>query len=624
MRDISIEVEEAASLEPPPAAVLLSRGFGLSPFERNVLLLSAATELDERIPSMIGAATGDPGQRFPTFGLAVQMFPNPAWDVLSPERPLLFWRLVDIDHHENRPLTSSPIRPDQRIVAYLKGLNYMDERLRPMVEPLEEVSAGEDVPASQHKVVDRMVHHLDAAAPEQRVPVLQLVGPFEQTKKLLARHLATRLGVHLFRMPASVLPAAPEELESIGRLWSRETMLVPVALYLEEADGVPSAGYSPVTRFLSQTGGLVALSVRHHAVELGSGRDAFEVAKPTPTEQRSEWLGRLGVGTPPMADQLAGQFNFDAQEIARIVEEVSASGPSDSAARDEALWASCRARTRPHMESLAQRVEAKANWRDIVLPPAELSALERLSSQVRARSRVYDNWGYRDRMNRGFGITALFAGESGTGKTMAAEVIANELSLDLYRIDLSAVVDKYIGETEKNLRRLFDAAEDGGAILFFDEADALFGKRSEVKDSHDRYANIEINYLLQRMEGYRGLAILATNLKDALDKAFLRRIRFLVNFPFPDESMRLRMWQGVFPEKVPLGQLDNHRLASFRLTGGHIHNAALCAAFLAADGGTEVTMPLVLDAIRQELRKLDRPINDADFRWNHSSEGTAA
>jgi SpoVK/Ycf46/Vps4 family AAA+-type ATPase len=221
-------------------------------------------------------------------------------------------------------------------------------------------------------------------------------------------------------------------------------------------------------------------------------------------------------------------------------------------------------------------------------------------------------------MNRGLGISALFAGASGTGKTMAAEVMANHLRLNLYRIDLSAVVSKYIGETEKNLRRLFDAAEDGGAILFFDEADALFGKRSEVKDSHDRYANIEINYLLQRMEAYRGLAILATNMKSALDQAFMRRLRFIVNFPFPDADDRKRIWRKVFPPETPTEGLDYDRLARLNLTGGSIHNIALNAAFLAAQGNTPVTMVLLLAAARTEMRKLARPVSEADFRWRES------
>jgi SpoVK/Ycf46/Vps4 family AAA+-type ATPase len=219
-------------------------------------------------------------------------------------------------------------------------------------------------------------------------------------------------------------------------------------------------------------------------------------------------------------------------------------------------------------------------------------------------------------MNRGFGTTALFAGESGTGKTMAAEAIANELRLNLYRVDLSTVVSKYIGETEKNLRRLFDAAEDGGVVLLFDEADALFGKRSEVRDSHDRFANIEINYLLQRMESYRGLAILATNFKSALDTAFLRRLRFVVQFPFPEYEQRREIWVHAFPPQTPLGPIDYHQLARLHVNGGNIHNIALNAAFAAAASGPAVNMPILLDAAKAEFIKMQRPINVADFHYS--------
>jgi len=247
--------------------------------------------------------------------------------------------------------------------------------------------------------------------------------------------------------------------------------------------------------------------------------------------------------------------------------------------------------------------------------------LHQITDQVAQRNRVYEDWGFRERMNRGLGINALFAGESGTGKTMAAEVIANALELDLYRIDLSAVVSKYIGETEKNLRKLFDTAEDSGAILFFDEADALFGKRSEVKDSHDRFANIEINYLLQRMESYRGLAILATNMKSALDKAFMRRLRFIVDFPFPGVEQRKEIWSKVFTANTPVDEgLDLSRLAKFNLTGGNIHNVALNAAFLAAQEDGVVSMPLLLNATRTEFKKLERPAKESDFRWLGTTE----
>jgi len=246
-----------------------------------------------------------------------------------------------------------------------------------------------------------------------------------------------------------------------------------------------------------------------------------------------------------------------------------------------------------------------------------------ISAQVGQRNKVYDEWGFRQKINRGLGISVLFEGPSGAGKTMGAEVLASDLGLNLYRIDLSAVVSKYIGETEKNLRRLFDAAEDGGAILFFDEADALFGKRSEVKDSHDRYANIEVNYLLQRMETFRGLAILASNMKSSLDTAFMRRLRFIVNFPFPGPAERKAIWQKSFPPQAPVELLDYDRLARLNLTGGSIRNIALNAAFIAAQGKTPLDMMTVLTAARTEFRKLDLPINEADFRMKPAMAVTA-
>ena len=214
------------------------------------------------------------------------------------------------------------------------------------------------------------------------------------------------------------------------------------------------------------------------------------------------------------------------------------------------MWDACRLQARPRLQDLAQRILSNATWADIVLPAPQMGILQTIAQHLRQRARVYDDWGFAEQSNRGLGLSALFAGPSGTGKTLAAEILANELRLDLFRIDLSAVVSKYIGETEKNLRRVFDAAEEGGAVLLFDEADALFGKRSEVKDSHDRYANVEISYLLQRMEAYRGLAILTTNMKEALDPAFLRRLRFVVQFPFPDQSSARRSGEGSFPRKL--------------------------------------------------------------------------
>ena len=248
-----------------------------------------------------------------------------------------------------------------------------------------------------------------------------------------------------------------------------------------------------------------------------------------------------------------------------------------------------------------------------MLPEAQSTILHDIARQIRQRLKVYETWGFASKSARGLGISALFAGVSGTGKTMAAEALADELRLELYRIDLSQVISKYIGETEKNLRRVFDAAEGSSAILLFDEADALFGKRSEVKDSHDRYANVEISYLLQRMEAYRGLAILTTNMKDALDQAFLRRIRFVIQFPFPDEVLRAEIWRRIFPEQTPTEDLDISRLARLNVTGGNIRNIALYAAFLAADADQPVRMSHLLQAARAEFAKLEKPLTTAEI-----------
>jgi SpoVK/Ycf46/Vps4 family AAA+-type ATPase len=261
---------------------------------------------------------------------------------------------------------------------------------------------------------------------------------------------------------------------------------------------------------------------------------------------------------------------------------------------------------------LAQRIEPVASWDDLVLPERQKQLLAQVAIHVRQRAKVYKTWGFASKGSRGLGISALFAGSSGTGKTMAGEVLANQLRLDLYRIDLSQTISKYIGETEKNLRRVFDAAEDTAAILLFDEADALFGKRSEVKDSHDRYANIEVSYLLQRMEAYRGLAILTTNRRDALDSAFLRRIRFVVEFPFPEASQRAEIWARAFPHQTPTEGLRIDRLARLSAAGGNIQNIAMGAAFLAADAGEPVRMSHLLSAARSEFTKIERPLADQE------------
>jgi SpoVK/Ycf46/Vps4 family AAA+-type ATPase len=339
----------------------------------------------------------------------------------------------------------------------------------------------------------------------------------------------------------------------------------------------------------------------------------LDVSKPTTNEQHALWRSALGahsISLDGKLDALVSQFDLSASTILAA----AMNDQSDERSPEwTTLWDACRMQTRPRLDDLAHRIKPLATWEELVLPDAQRTILREIATHVRQRYQVYATWGFAQKCARGLGISALFAGASGTGKTMAAEVLANELRLDLYRIDLSQVVSKYIGETEKNLRRVFDAAEEGGAILLFDEADALFGKRSEVKDSHDRYANIEISYLLQRMEQYRGLAILTTNMKEALDSAFLRRIRFIVHFPFPDLAGREEIWRGIFPEQTPTEELAIGKLARLNIAGGNIRNIALNAAFLAADVNEPVRMNHLLRAARTEYAKIEKPLTDAEI-----------
>lgn len=601
---------------PPPALATLRDRLGLTPFELDILLLCVAMELDTSIAALCARVQRDPERAYPTFALALSIFVDPAWEALSPEGPIRYWQLVEISQPAGTPLTISRLRADEWVVNYLKGLSYLDDRLTPLLMPLAVLPDEAELPPSQTRVTDQIIGRLTLSAPKQGQPPVQLLGPDADSKRVLAGAVCRALRLRAYRLQAGALPAAPGDLESFARLWRRAARLLPVALYLE-TEGPDPAGprgtaASAVRRFLSRADMLAFLDTAEPWHGLPGGMLSVDVAKPTPTEQKAAWAAALGAEAGDSPARLAGQFSLTLETIHEIAGE--SRGATGTVDRDR-LWDAALVRTRPALEAMAERIVPKAGWDDIVLPEAEKALLRQIADQVAQRNRVYQDWGFAEKMSRGFGISALFAGDSGTGKTMAAEVVARHLRLDLYRIDLSAVVSKYIGETEKNLRRLFDAAEGGGMILFFDEADALFGKRSEVKDSHDRYANIEINYLLQRMESFGGLAILASNMKSALDGAFLRRLRFIVTFPFPAAAERRAIWQRAFPAATPTAGLDFDRLARLDLAGGHIASIALNAAFVAAQTNGEVTMPIVLDAARNELRKIERPIHEPDFRW---------
>jgi hypothetical protein len=430
-------------------------------------------------------------------------------------------------------------------------------------------------------------------------------------------------------MLAGALPLAPADLEALIRLWEREAALSGSALLLDcdDLDPADAARAAAVGQFADRTTAPLIVTGRGRWPAGQRAALVWEVPRPTPSEQRALWMRSLGEAGNELngrLDAVTSQFNLSAPLIhaaaAQALAAVASRGGGPESGADAraselgvALWDACRSHARPRLDDLATHLPAAAAWEDLILPEAQRGVLRDMVAHVRQRARVYEAWGFAARGARGLGVSALFAGASGTGKTLAAEVLAGELRLDLYRIDLSQVVSKYIGETEKNLRRVFDAAEEGGAVLLFDEADALFGKRSEVKDSHDRYANIEVSYLLQRMEAYRGLAILTTNMKSALDPAFLRRLRFVVQFPFPDAEQRAQIWRRVFPAQTPTDRLDVHKLAQLNATGGTIRNVALQAAFLAAESGEPVRMAHLVRAARTEYAKLERPLSDTEI-----------
>jgi SpoVK/Ycf46/Vps4 family AAA+-type ATPase len=601
------DVERCAAALPAPAAIdTLAELFELSAFERRLLLLCAGVELDARLAATCARAQGQDGRGYVTFGMALAALPEAHWSALTPLRPLRRWRLVDVDPGPR--LVDSPLRIDERVLHFLAGINLLDARLHPLLTPRDAprlIAGGHLALAGQ--LGDRW---LESAG----IPlVIHLRGNDPAGQEDVAAAIAERVGLQLFVLNGPDIPSPLADLGALLTLCEREMRLLGGALLVPCTD---AARHTAVSMFADRLR-VPLLVASADPLPLRRGVVTGDVNKPEPSEQRRLWLDALGGGGAALngsLDALAARFHLSARTIGVIAE---AAGPNEDDEYEARLWQACRSSSRTRLEELAERIPPAAGWDDLVLPEAPLAALRQIAAHVRQRVRVQEEWGFARRGRRGAGISVLFCGESGTGKTLAAEVLARELGLDLYRIDLSSVVSKYIGETEKNLKRVFDAAEDSGSILLFDEADALFGKRSEVKDSHDRYANIEVSYLLQRMEAYRGLAVLTTNMKTALDRAFQRRLRFIVTFPFPDSTLREAIWRRVFPPAAPLGAIDYRRLARLNVPGGNIRNIALNAAFLAADANASVGMAHLLAAAHAESAKLERPLSESELRgWS--------
>jgi hypothetical protein len=593
----------SALLSEPAALDRLVEAFELSPFECDVLLLVAGMELDAGFAERC-AACGIESQV--SFSTAFSRLTDAHWSAMSPAGPLRRWRLLELSEPDNP--TRAVLRIDERVLHFLMGISYVDPRLQPF---LRKVEPPEELPNSHREAVDRLVALLSPDG-EDAVPLVHLCGKSPAAARAIAASACDSCGLELHAMRAGDIPAAGAERAAVSRLWEREAALTDSALLIEIGESDQEA---PVESFLENTRGVI-LVAGSRVPRLERRVLRCEFSPPTFNERAAGWeaaLGSVAWRINGGVGRIAAQFRMDADAVRDVAAETARLAPTASLPEiEQHIWRSCRNRSRGGLDRLAQYIEPRAGWHQLVLPEESVSALRSIAAHVRQQARVYEEWGFARQSGRGLGVSALFTGPSGTGKTLAAEVIANDLALDLYRIDLSQVVSKYIGETEKNLRAVFDAAEEGGAVLLFDEADALFGKRSDVKDSHDRYANIEVSYLLQRMEDYRGLAILTTNQKDALDKAFLRRIRFVVTFLFPDVQQRAEIWRRIFPPETPTDRLDPEKLARLNVTGGNIRNIAVCGAFLAAEANEPVRMRHLLEAARTECAKLDKPLTQAE------------
>ena len=626
----------------PLTLVDLAQIFNLNPFEESCLIVALAPELSRKYEKLFAFLHDDVTRKKPTVDLALTLLcPTFAQKVehraaFEPSSPLTRYRLIEVidDALDARsPLISRALKLDDRIADHLLGSSRLDARLGALAKLVEiDVEWGDPAvdEVIQTRLRDFIASH--AGVPDAPHAIFHFHGPEGCASQYLARCVCRGLGLPLLlgdgaKMLGKTVP--PQEL-----LWllGREASLQPALLGVENIEALIAAGGDPAFEAMVETAATFSrvsflFGRKAWAWRTPPGNGLFiDVPLPSPDAgqrkrlwESARWSGaQFADDVDPGA--LASKFLLTPGQIDKCLTTAATlahwRSPADTRITMEDVQGACRAECGSALATLASKIEPIYRWEDIVLPADALAQLREMCDRVNQRHRVLSEWGFSRKLSLGRGINALFAGPSGTGKTMAAQIMANELSLDLFRIDLSIIVSKYIGETEKNLSALFAAAGNSNVILFFDEADSLFGKRSEVRDSHDRYANLEISYLLQKMEDYEGVAILATNLPQNLDESFLRRLAFTVHFPFPDDAGRLRIWTGIWPSETPLAlELDFDSLARrFKLSGGNIRNIALAAANLAASSDGIVRMEHLYQATRREFQKMGKVLSEEELR----------
>ena len=615
----------------------LEQIFGLDAFEIDALLVCLAVEMDLRYEKLYAYLQDDVTKKRPSVGLVLNLLAptiEAGFDArryFSAEAALFRHHLLtlfDDPAQPHPPLLARSLGVDPRIVRYLLNSDALDERIRSLstlIDP-DEASTGPCVDEATRRRLVRLVQSTAA-----RPVIVHLRGPYGVGRHRVAAAVCHDVGLRLLSADAAQLPHDTESGPTVVELVQREARLQGAAVLWKNFDTLLAEDRKPrLASFVD------ALKARPTVTFLaGEARwepnEALratclvnlELGRPSWTERRAFWSAALDghdvdadvdLGALTTTFRFTGGQIHDAAAMAVTLARLRGSERARLGAAD--LYEACRFQSNQRLSALARKIVPRYQWNDIILPGDRVERLREICNHMKYRERVHGEWGFDRKLSLGKGLSVLFSGPSGTGKTMAAEIIASTLGLELYKIDLSVVVSKYIGDTEKNLSRIFTEAETSNAILFFDEADALFGKRSGVKDSHDRYANIEIGYLLQRMEEYDGVVILATNLRKNMDEAFVRRLQFTVEFPFPDEKDRRRIWKGVWPDDTPRDPaLDIDFMARrFEIAGGSIRNIALAAAFLAADDGNVVTMSHLMHATKREFQKMGKVVTEGQFR----------
>ncbi|MEU1462539.1 ATP-binding protein [Streptomyces sp. NPDC005727] len=615
--------------DPPAGSVLggLAARFGLSSLDLDLLLVAVAPDLDARFERLYGYLNDDLTRRRPTVGLALELCglagAASARFRLAPEAALVASDLVEVTEPERPPLSRVLVVPD-RVTGHLLGSAQPDARLAGVLG-----EAREDPTAEAADV------HRAAAAAGTGLVQLRSRGGDAEGLAVAALHVA---GLRPLVLDAAALARRPGDVPALARVAALEARLTGAGVVLGPLEALPGEPAERARTLGALCSALRGIPLLTHGT---LGWDplwaadtpvVLTVPAPTPERQAARWRHALdrAAGDSPGHGFGNGSGTGDADELARAVAAHRLDSGQLRRAADVAvrtatlagrpvlpddLRTAVRAQNGAGLDRLARRVEPGVGWDDLVLPPTTHRRLRELALRARHREQVLGQWGMRPGGGRGRGVIALFAGESGTGKTMSAEVVAADLGMDLYVVDLSTVVDKYVGETEKNLERIFTEASAVNAVLLFDEADAIFGKRSEVKDAHDRHANIESAYLLQRMESFDGIAVLTTNLRANLDEAFTRRLDVVADFPVPDAGQRLALWERCLGDRLPRAEdLDLAFCADrFELAGGSIRACAVTAAYLAAESGEPLTMRQVVTSVAQEYRKLGRLVLESEF-----------